>query len=86
MEEPEVVYIPGVGKNHHGGHCAAPVFREIARRTLEYLGEMPDDPFGYPSQDPRYDAQKADWAKELSSLQKLYDEWNHKSGSGNSKK
>ena len=34
MDEPEYGYIPGIGKNHHGGTCAAPVFREIAKRPL----------------------------------------------------
>ena len=41
LDEPEVLYIPGVGHNNHGGVSAAPIFRHIARRTLEYLGESP---------------------------------------------
>lgn len=77
IEEPEVVYIPGVGKNHHGGHAAAPIFREIAKKTLEYLGVTPDDPYGYPAGDPRADPIKADWQKELIQLKQVYDLWNH---------
>ena len=77
MDEPEYGYIPGVGKNHMGGTCSAPVFREIARRSLEYLGVTPDDPHGYPVGDPRYDPEKADWAAETKRLQALYDQWNH---------
>ena len=76
MDEPKAYYIPGKGPNHFGGICAAPVFREIARRSLEYLGVYPDDPAGYPKSDPRYDAAKADGIKEAESLKKLYEEWN----------
>lgn len=77
MDEPEYGYIPGIGKNHHGGTCTAPVFREIATRSLEYLGISPDDPYGYPPGDPRYQAAKADWVKEASQLMELYDKWNN---------
>ncbi|MBA3722280.1 MAG: penicillin-binding protein 2 [Parachlamydiaceae bacterium] len=76
MDEPEYGYIPGVGKNHHGGNCTANVFREIAKRSLEYLGIPPDDPFGYPIGDPRRDATKADWMNETRRLQEIYDKWN----------
>lgn len=78
MDEPKPGFIPGKGINHHGGTCAAPVFREIARRSLEYLGVSPDDPGGYPKNDPRYDPEKADGIKEAENLRKLYDEWNKK--------
>jgi cell division protein FtsI (penicillin-binding protein 3) len=78
IDEPEPVYIPGVGKNSQGGTCAAPVFREIGKRTLEYLGVPPDDPYGYPIGDPRYDAEKADWIKETEKLSGLYETWNGK--------
>lgn len=77
MDEPEYGYIPGIGKNHNGGTCAAPVFREIAARALEYLGVTPDDPCGYPSGDPRYDAGKADWIPEIRRLQEMYETWNN---------
>lgn len=76
MDEPEYGYLPGVGKRHHGGTCCAPVFREIATRALDYLGVPPDDPHGYPTGDPRYDADKADWMPEIRKLQEMYDSWN----------
>lgn len=78
MDEPEYAYIPGIGKNHNGGTCSAPVFRDIARRSLEYLGIAPDDPFGYPNGDPRSDRSKADWMQETKILDDLYEKWNHK--------
>lgn len=79
MDEPEYGFIPGVGKNHHGGNCSAPVFREIASRSLQYLGIPPDDPHGYPVGDPRYDPEKADWIPETRRLQEMYETWNNKS-------
>jgi cell division protein FtsI (penicillin-binding protein 3) len=65
IDEPEYMYIPGEGKNHHGGMCAAPVFREIGKRTLEYLGEPLDDPDG------------TAWSKEIHDLKATFDAWNH---------
>ncbi len=85
MDEPEYGYIPGIGKNHHGGTCSAPVFREIAQRSLEYLGIAPDDPFGYPVGDPRYDKNKADWMPETRRLQEMYEKWNNMSGKASKK-
>lgn len=76
IDEPEYKYIPGVGRNQHGGSCAAPVFKEIGLRTLEYLGVTPDDPYGFPPEDPRYDKDKADWLKEARVLLELYKKWN----------
>ncbi len=76
IDEPEKRYIPGVGKVHHGGKCTAPVFREIATQTLDYLGLPPDDPYGYPANDPRRVAAKADYAKEIKELEELYHKWN----------
>lgn len=76
IDEPEKKYIPGLGKNQQAGTCAAPAFSEIGRRTLEYLGVEPDDPYGYPVGDPRADPKKADWAKETQALQELYRLWN----------
>ncbi len=76
IDEPEYGYLQGVGMQHHGGRCAAPVFREIARRSLEYLGVTPDDPHGYPVADPRYDSKKADWIAETEELKEMYDKWN----------
>ena len=78
IDEPEKKTLPGGIKNHHGGRCAGPVFCEIARRTLEYLGVAPDDPHGYPPGDPRYDANQADWVNEVKELHELYNEWNRK--------
>ena len=77
LDEPEVKYLPGIGKQHHAGVCAAPIFRAIAERSLQYLGVEPDDPYGYPFGDPRRDSQKADWTTEVESLRKLYLDWNH---------
>ncbi len=78
VDEPEPKYVPGVGKLQHGGVCAAPIFREISSRTLKYLGVAPDDPFGYPYPDPRRNADKADWIKEVKCLSELYKSWNEK--------
>jgi len=76
MDEPAFKYVPGVGGNQYGGNCAAPAFRRIGLKTLEYLGVEPDDPFGYPKGDPRYDPDKADWKKEADALRELHKEWN----------
>lgn len=81
MDEPEYGYKPGIGKLHHGGNCAGPVFREIATRSLAYLGIEPDDPHGYPRGDPRFDENKADWYPEIRKLQEMYQTWNNKGGS-----
>lgn len=78
VDEPEYGYIPGIGKKHHGGACAAPVFREISSRALEYLGIPSDDPHGYPKGDPRHDSKKADWLIETQKLQEMYEAWNNK--------
>jgi len=76
IDEPEFKYIPGVGKNQLGGQCAAPAFREIGLRTLQYLGVEPDDPYGYPAGDPRFDPKKADMIEEAKELKELYQRWN----------
>ncbi|NNM43304.1 MAG: penicillin-binding protein 2 [Chlamydiae bacterium] len=76
IDEPEHKYVPGIGKNQMGGACAAPAFREIATRTLRYLGVTPDDPHGVPSGDPRYDPTKADCVEKCKQLQELYRKWN----------
>jgi len=77
LEEPWVGHIAGRGFNHRGGTCAAPIFREIARRTLEFLGVREDDPYGYPAHDPRSDLARADWAQEVEKLNMLYKKWNN---------
>lgn len=73
IDEPEYKYIPGVGKNQMGGVCAAPSFKEIGRRTLQYLGVTPDDPY---SLSPK-EREKADYNKEVKDLKALMDAWNH---------
>ena len=73
IDEPEYKYIPGIGKNQMGGICAAPAFKEIGRRTLEYLGITPDDPNSLPGKD----CEKADYAKEVKELKALLESWNH---------
>lgn len=78
IDEPQYGHEPGVGLKHHGGTCCAPVFREIAKRSLAYLGVAPDNPFGYPAGDPRRDVDKADWAKEIRELKEMYEKWNNK--------
>lgn len=77
IDEPRKFIIPGVGANEFGGVCAAPVFREIAKKALEYMGVAPDDPYGYPHGDPRRDENKADWHTENRQLQEIYQKWNH---------
>lgn len=78
VDEAEPKYIPGVGKNHMGGFCAAPSFREIATKALHYLNEEEDDPYGYPANDPRFNLEKADWVKKSKELNQLYDSWNRR--------
>lgn len=76
VDEPEKAYIQGFGTTHFGGKCAAPIFREIAKRSLQYLGVTPDDPYGYPKGDPRSDPSKAKWVKEIEELEATYNRWN----------
>lgn len=78
MDEPEYGYVPGLGRVHMGGNCTAEVFREIATKSLQYLGTPSDDPYGYAVGDPRYDATKADWVREAKQLGELYEKWNKK--------
>jgi cell division protein FtsI (penicillin-binding protein 3) len=76
IDDPVKKIIPGVGKQQMGGICAAPVFREIATRALQYLGVTPDDPYGFPAGDPRRDPKKGDWVAEMQGLKELYEKWN----------
>jgi cell division protein FtsI (penicillin-binding protein 3) len=78
LDEPAVGFVPGKGLNHMGSTCAAPIFRDIARRSLEYMGVPPDDPGGYPKRDPRHDPNQADCLQEAEELRKLYELWNGK--------
>ncbi|NGX50883.1 MAG: Penicillin-binding protein 2 [Chlamydiae bacterium] len=76
IDEPEYRYLPGIGKTYFGGRCAAPTFKLIMERTLKYLGIPPDDPYGYPKDDPRYDSDRADWSEQVTILKELYSKWN----------
>ena len=76
IDEPEKKFYPGFGHNQLAGNSAGVVFREISKRSLEYLGEKPDDPYGYPIGDPRRDPEKADWVKENNELLELLKKWN----------
>ena len=64
IDEPEYKFIPGVGRNQMGGACAAPAFREIGLKTLQYLG--------IPQDDPNNNA----WDQEVKKLKELYEQWN----------
>ena len=72
VDKPEIKIIPGVGKHQFGGVCAAPIFKEIATRALQYLGIEPDDPYGYPIGDPRRDVTKADMMQKMQALKEEY--------------
>lgn len=76
IDDPEYRYLPGIGTIHFGGRCAAPPFRRIMQRTFNYLGIPPDDPHGYPRDDPRFNSEKADWNEQVNILKELYTEWN----------
>ncbi len=76
LDEPEYGVIPGIGRIHHGGSCAAPIFRQVCQRSLSYLNIPPDDPFGYPVGDPRYDSEKAAGIQANALLQEKYALWN----------
>lgn len=76
IDEPEYGYVQGLGRVHNGGNCTGQVFREVATRSLEYLGVPHDDPYGYPPGDPRRDTSKEAWMNEARKLQELYDAWN----------
>lgn len=78
MDEPDVQFKPGKGYTYYGGKCAGPVFREITRRSLQYLGVKPDNPNHYPPGDPRSKPLETHWYKETKALQELYDKWNLK--------
>ena len=43
IDEPSKEYVPGVGHLYYGSKSAAPVFKEIAKRSLAYLGVSPDE-------------------------------------------
>jgi cell division protein FtsI (penicillin-binding protein 3) len=76
LDDPERKVIPGIGKHQMGGVCSAPIFREIATRSLQYLGVTPDDPYGLAPGDPQRDPKKAEWAREVADVKELYQKWN----------
>lgn len=76
IDEPKYTFVPGLGRIYFGGVCAAPAFKEIAVRALQYLGIPPDDPYGNSLDATNFDPSKADWAEEVKELAKLYQSWN----------
>jgi cell division protein FtsI (penicillin-binding protein 3) len=76
IDDPEKRILPNGVKCHMSGQAVAPVFRNISWRALKYLGVAPDDPHGYPKNDPRYDPKGADWMEEVAQLKELYDKLN----------
>lgn len=77
IDEPAYRNLPGIGPTHFGGKCAAPVFGEVAKRTLQYIGVAPDDPSGYPKGDPRHQEDKADMTTQVRKLKDLFNTWHH---------
>lgn len=75
LDEPATGYKPGLGKAHHGGVCAAPIFQRIATEALHYLGVAPDDPLSYPGS-AITQGDGRDWQKEVKTLKELYQSWN----------
>lgn len=76
IDEPCKKILPGFGSTHFGGKCAAPVFANISKRSLEYLGVEYDDPYGFKVNDPRSDSLKADMSTEIKELELLYKKYN----------
>ena len=76
VDEPEKKFISGFGTTHFGGKCAAPIFREIGKKTLQLMKVPYDDPYGFSSGDPRTVKEEADWYKESKELNAIYDKWN----------
>lgn len=76
IDEPEYKFIPGYGMTHYGGKCAAPVFKAIMKRSLEYLGVTPDDTNGGNHGNVNSDGQRLEWSQELKALKDLYSKWN----------
>lgn len=77
IDEPAYRYLPGIGRTYFGGRCASPAFSKIMYRTLKYLGIPPDDPYGHPQGDPRFDIKKADSMEQVNALKDLYGKWNY---------
>lgn len=69
VDDPEKKIIPGVGRHQMGGVSAAPIFRDIATKVLQYLGVTPDDPLSQ------------EWAQEIKELKAKYEQWNQSGSS-----
>ena len=76
IDEPESRYMPGIGKTYFGGRCAAPVFRDLMKRTYQYLGIPPDDPHGFSTGHLYSDLEKGAWKEQATFLKNLYLNWN----------
>jgi cell division protein FtsI (penicillin-binding protein 3) len=76
VDEPEKKFVSGFGTTHFGGKCAAPIFREIGKKTLQLMKVPYDDPYGFLPGDPRTVKEEADWVKESKELNAIYDKWN----------
>lgn len=76
VDEPDPSYRQGIGYGYYGSVSAASIFKQIAQRTLEYLGIPMDDPHGFSSNDPRFKEDKADWHRETKLLNEKYEKWN----------
>ncbi|CDR34672.1 peptidoglycan D,D-transpeptidase FtsI family protein [Criblamydia sequanensis] len=77
IDEPSTAYVPGVGHLYYGGISAAPIFRAIGERALEYLGIQPDDPHDLLKNSENFDKDKLDWMKEVKRLQEIMQKWNN---------
>lgn len=77
LDEPQYGPNSAGRKNHMAGTCSAPIFREIAKKSLAFLGVMPDDSYGYPSGDPRRDVKKSAFFEKRQQLIEKYEKWNH---------
>ncbi len=76
VDEPEKKFVSGFGTTHFGGKCAAPIFREIGKRSLQIMKVPYDDPHGFLPEDPRTIKEESDWFKESRELNSIYDQWN----------
>lgn len=76
VDEPDPSYRSGIGYGYYGSVSAASIFKNIAQRSLEYLGIPMDDPHGFSPEDPRFNKDLADWHPEAKLLNEKYDKWN----------
>ena len=76
IDEPATTFIPGEGRMYYGSKSSAPIFKEIAKRSLKYLGVTIDDPYGVPKGDPKRQLEKSSWFQNVKKLNELSDMWN----------